>query len=607
LSWWQHLTKGLPWWQAVLVLLPLTLMTFMGGAVGGLIGAVAALACVALARCGWNAVLTAVSMVCVSALAFGGYFGIAALLLSPAAPSQAAANAQQFWSCAIADRSGSAAAPLTTPAASVPTSPAVAQPVRPTLPPGVQPVSAPVNSGTTSAHATEVVVRSSSGEDIGEGQSGDYVGAQVDFSGTVGEVLLAAGPYRIELESTGSNFACGTYVGATEFDDTRHVPGMTPVMTITGDGTGCTDNGTFTIYQMAANKKGILTQLNATFSHTCDSSPAPLVGVIRYNATTPTPVPSLPSSARPITPPSNSGTTSAHSDELSVLSAPGDFVGGGKPFDYAGPGIRVGDSLGTVNIAVAGWEVALSAPVGEQLVPGTYPGATAPGISVSDDGRGCNNDFGTFTIYQIATSAAGAVTQLNATFSQTCEWTTAPPLVGFVRFNATTPTPVPTLPPASHPSALTTSGTTSANADEFSFKSAADSTVGLGRSDDETGPAVALSGDLNTVQVTTAGLWTVQLVAPIGKHLAPGTYTAQPSYSSAAAELSVYGGGRDCTASYGTFRIYQIAANASGAVTQLNAIFSETCDSSFAPPLVGFVRFNATTPTPVPVLPAAAA
>jgi hypothetical protein len=178
-------------------------------------------------------------------------------------------------------------------------------------------------------------------------------------------------------------------------------------------------------------------------------------------------------------------------------------------------------------------------------------------------------------------------------------------LVGFVRFNATTPTPVPALPPASGPSALATSGATSANADEFSFKSAADSTVGLGRSDDETGPAVAVSGDLNSVQVT-AGLWTVQLMAPIGKHLAPGTYTAQPSYSSAAAELSVQGGGRDCTASYGTFRIYQIAANASGAVTQLNAIFSETCDSSFAPPLVGFVRFNATTPTPVPVLPAAA-
>lgn len=167
-SWWRHLIKGLSWWQAVLVLLPLTLMTFMGGAVGGLIGAVAALASATLARRGWNAVFTAVSMVFVSALAFGAYFGIAALVLSPAALSQAAANPQQFWSCAIADRSGSAAAPLATPAASAPSSPAVVQPVRPTLPPGIQPVSALASSGTASAHATEVVVRSSSGEDIGQ-------------------------------------------------------------------------------------------------------------------------------------------------------------------------------------------------------------------------------------------------------------------------------------------------------------------------------------------------------------------------------------------------------------------------------------------------------
>src|SRR5215469_12967975 len=108
LSWWRHLIKGLSWWQAVLVLLPLTLMTFTGGAVGGLLGAVAALACAALARRGWNAVVTAASMVCVSGLAFGGYLGIAALLLSPAAPSQAAASAQRFWSCAIANRSGTA-------------------------------------------------------------------------------------------------------------------------------------------------------------------------------------------------------------------------------------------------------------------------------------------------------------------------------------------------------------------------------------------------------------------------------------------------------------------------------------------------------------------
>jgi len=81
---------------------------------------------------------------------------------------------------------------------------------------------------------------------------------------------------------------------------------------------------------------------------------------------------------------------------------------------------------------------------------------------VSGDFRGCNNDYGSFTIIEIS------ATSVNATFSQTCESTTAPPLVGFVRFNATTPTPVPSLPSSAQPiTPPANSGTTSANADEF--------------------------------------------------------------------------------------------------------------------------------------------
>ena len=70
------------------------------------------------------------------------------------------------------------------------------------------------------------------------------------------------------------------------------------------------------------------------------------------------------------------------------------------------------------------------------------PRAT-PDISITGGSRGCGNDYGTFTIYQIASDASGAVTRLNATFNQACGSTFAPPLVGFIRFNATTPTPTP--------------------------------------------------------------------------------------------------------------------------------------------------------------------
>lgn len=293
-----------------------------------------------------------------------------------------------------------------------------------------------------------------------------------------------------------------------------------------------------------------------------------------------------------------------------MLSAPGDFVGG-QSADYTGSAVRVGGSLSAVTVEAAGWILDLSAHTGEQLAPGTYPDAgrgsfrTGPGISVSGNAHGCDHDYGTFTIYQIASDSTGAITRLNATFSQRCEWTTAPPLVGFVRYNATSATPVPTLPPSpgTQPTPPATSGTTTANADEFSFRSAADDPVAFGASADYTGSDVSVAGDLNTVQVK-AGLWTMELVAPRGKKFVTGTTIATPEVAAGAAGISLYGGGRDCTATYGTLTIYQVAVSASGAITQLNAMFSQNFDSAFAPPLVGFIRFNATTPTPVPVLPA---
>jgi hypothetical protein len=155
-----------------------------------------------------------------------------------------------------------------------------------------------------------------------------------------------------------------------------------------------------------------------------------------------------------VTPPPHSGTTSAHPDQLSWLSAPGDYVGGGRPVDYTGSSVRVSGSLGRVEVDVVGfarWTLQLTAPDGEQLTPGTYPDATGaipgagPDIDIEGDGRGCDVTRGSFTIYQIASGPDGALTQLNATFSQTCD-NSAGPLAGLIRYNATIPTPVPVLP-----------------------------------------------------------------------------------------------------------------------------------------------------------------
>lgn len=452
--WYVTVFKGLSWWQGALILVPV-ILAFRGGALGGLFGGIAALSGSALARRGWHALLTAAALVCIDALAWGAYLGAVALLVAlrvlpqpaPAVPQAPPVPAQALASPAAPGLPAAAAAWQ-------PTSCAASAASLASRPAGGTPASPPATSGTTSANADEVMLRSGNGK----GQSADYSGAQVRFSSDAGQVWIYAGPYRMELELPGDgSSACGAH--ATAF-----APGAggTASLTVTSNGPYCGPaNGTLTVYQFATDSTGAVTRLNATFSQVCNELPAPRVGYIRYNATTPTPVPVAPSASLPIVPPADSGTTSAHPDEFSVLSDPGGGTGGGQPFDYVGPDIQVTGDWGKVYVSVgdssdlAGyWRVTLSAPAGKQLVPGTYPwAASTEGIDASGTGFGvevvegdvaCDSYEGTFTVYQIATDPSGAITQLNATFSERCQ--SANPKAGFIRFNATAPTPVPLLP-----------------------------------------------------------------------------------------------------------------------------------------------------------------
>jgi hypothetical protein len=84
------MVQGLPWWQAVFVLVPWALVPAAGsqfggkfgggfigailaGGIGGAIGGGAAMLCSTLARRPGNAGLKAVALFCVSALAYGGF------------------------------------------------------------------------------------------------------------------------------------------------------------------------------------------------------------------------------------------------------------------------------------------------------------------------------------------------------------------------------------------------------------------------------------------------------------------------------------------------------------------------------------------------------
>jgi len=116
----------------------------------------------------------------------------------------------------------------------------------------------------------------------------------------------------------------------------------------------------------------------------------------------------------------------------------GDYISGGRSYAYTAPQDRMDVSAtsgdGGVIVSVDGangdwWDLDLVAPAGRALTPGTYTGATRypfndatePGLSLSGNGRGCNQLTGTFTVSAVEFGPEGYVKKLDASFVQHCE------------------------------------------------------------------------------------------------------------------------------------------------------------------------------------------
>jgi hypothetical protein len=146
-----------------------------------------------------------------------------------------------------------------------------------------------------------------------------------------------------------------------------------------------------------------------------------------------------------------------------MASASGDYIGGGTDRLWDRPGtISIAGGLGHVEVRVSGeageFSFDFSPPSGSQLETREYTGAQrdgfqpagVPGLDVSGDGRGCNEDFGRFIVKDIHVDGGGNVDRFWTLFEQHCENPHAAPLFGEVRLGE----PPPEAPETVEPSAI---------------------------------------------------------------------------------------------------------------------------------------------------------
>ncbi|WP_030024818.1 hypothetical protein [Streptomyces monomycini] len=256
-------------------------------------------------------------------------------------------------------------------------------------------------------------------------------------------------------------------------------------------------------------------------------------------------------------------------------SVAGDYIGQGHAGTYREPNAKItvagdaGYARVRVSTAEEWWDIDLAAPKGEKLRPGVYRDAEraafrtgrSPGLDVGGNGRGCNEVYGRFTVHQIATDEAGAITLLDASYTQNCESATAQPLKGTVKYRA--------LPLS------------------YAYKSDAGDWVGQGKSVTHTGATSTfrLSNSYGGgVEFGVEGkreYWTAVLRPPLGERLTAGR-TYQVTGAEGGATLEVYGNGRSCADARGEFTVDRLYFTDEGKVTGLFARYRQVCGGGTA-------------------------
>jgi len=311
-----------------------------------------------------------------------------------------------------------------------------------------------------------------------DSQPGDYIGQGTVRSFTDADGTFTATQYGgtqgVNVNFNGAEFWHLSFVASGSvpmevglYTDATSSAGPTQnLLSVGGDGRGCSATGYFQVYDIAFGSGSAISSFAADFIQYCQNSPKRLVGSVRFNSSVPDVVDTdsdgvidiadnCPAIANPNQHDSDlDGIGDVCDDDLKasfvlVNGVAGEYISQGQRlhFDAADSDITVKKLPdGAVELDLSdpngGWELDFSAPGGGAPAPGAYEGATRypfnainePGLSVAGEGRGCDQVTGRFDVFELELDANGKAAVFSADFEQSCDG--SPVLHGSVRWRA---------------------------------------------------------------------------------------------------------------------------------------------------------------------------